>query len=1054
MERGTVPVSIQTGALERAHLVREIAELLSIESPMAELWERCATLLSALAGTDRVQIVLQDGPVRAGSVAAEAIALGATVVRNAGNGYTIGVPIRFGRASFGAICVELPAYDAESTTLLESCALAIGARLRHDSATANSERFANLAFTDSLTGIANRRHFDDDLAREWTRAARAGTPVSLLMIDLDYFKSYNDAYGHQSGDLCLQRVAHALYDCVRRPADAIARYGGEEFVALLPATDLNGATALAEEMRAAVAALDLAHEGSTLGRISLSVGAACITPEPGEDSQALLRAADDALYHAKLAGRNRAYANGYQSDAENARPKHASAPNNLPVALTRLVGRKAETAHLRALLEKHRLVSVVGTGGTGKTRVALAVATESSGRFGDGAWFVDLSPISDPSLIASTIAAVFEAEVSMGESAADALAVILESKDALVVIDNCEHLLAEVANLAVALLRHSPKLSIMTTTREPLGIPGEAVYRLPLLSLPPSEAKLSPEEAVAFDAVALFVERAAESAHGFELTAENVADAVEICRAVDGIALAIELAASRVGITGVAQVAERLREFRLLTGGDRTALPRQRTMHAMIGWSYDLLDERERTLFRRLSIFAGCFTFDAVTEICAGTPVDAEDVYDLLSSLIRKSLVSDDPGHESRYRLLDSVRAFAKERLLEAGEAARLAHWHTDYYEQLARAADSEFRTMSSREWTDALTPDVDNFRAALEWSLDQRGDVELGAALAASVMNFFNDYMPAEAIHWLRKALQTLPRGATPRLEARLCFGMAANARDLPATDMRAASERAIELYRAIGDRAGLAEALRGAAQIVGWYFREDRELADALACESIAIARELGDPIQIAISLRTRGLTMDISDFPAKRAVLEESLALIREHGNERQIASMLTWRSDLEFSAGDLQAALEFGRESVPWARASGSNELVATALGNIANYACAAGEWDTARQYATETVSVSRKTRHYQGVTFGVQALAIVATEEGDYERAARLIGFCDVRCAVLHAGRQADQSEDLLYRSLLKTLRERLGDDGLARAMSAGSNLNEEEAVALAERVQP
>ncbi|HZY99416.1 MAG TPA: diguanylate cyclase [Candidatus Baltobacteraceae bacterium] len=1032
--------------------MRAFAEVLSTDAPVSDLWDRCCATLSELVENESVTIVTRDGGadrvayVFSGGKGTQP--LDRTLPDGAPPLGTLVVPIRFGRTALGAIWLAgATVCDAEHLMLLESCALYAGSRLYHERTTASSE-FAQLAFTDGLTGIANRRRFDEALALEWPRAARDGAPLALIMIDLDFFKGFNDNYGHQAGDLCLQRVAHALHDCVARPADLLARYGGEEFVALLPATDLAGATQIAEDMRAGVEALGIVHAGSSLAQLSLSLGVACAVPDSALAADSLLQAADGALYRAKLGGRNRVYARDYESISEHARPRRIAAFNNLPLQLSRTIGRKTEIAQVAGLLGKHRLVSIVGTGGTGKTRTAIEVASEATNRFADGAWFVDLSPVTDASLIASRIAAAFAGEVSLDESATDALAIILESKDMLLVLDNCEHLINDVANLSIALLRHCQKLNILTTSREPLGIAGEAVYRLPLLSMPPAGSGVTPATAIEYDAIALFAERAMEVKRDFALDEANVGLVVEICRAVDGIALAIELAASRVSVIGLAQVAQRLHDFRLLTGGDRTAVPRQRTMYAMIGWSYDLLSEPEQTLLRRLSVFAGSFTFDAVTEICSGPHVEAEDVFDLLTGLIRKSLVADDPDHDDRYRLLDSIRAFAKEKLYDAGEVDLLERRHADYYEVMARQADAMYRRAPSRDWLDALEPDVDNFRVALDWSLDRRGDVVLGAALAAATSNFFNDYMPSEATRWMIRALELLPKGTAPRIEGRLNLLITTSPRDLPAEQMRAAGERAIEIFRANLDRQQLAEALRGTAQIVGWYFRDDRALADELACESIEIARELEDPIQLALSLRTRGLTIDISDIPAKRAVLEESLALMRAHGNDRQIASMLTWVSDLECSAGENRRALEYGREAVAYAQRSGSNEIYATAIINIANYACVLSEWELARQAVNDAIAVSRKTRYHPTLTFALQAYAYIATEFGDPERGAMLLGFCNVRFGTLHPDRQADQSEDMLYRRLLSALREQLDEAKLARATAAGAAMKEDEAIAL------
>lgn len=1036
-------------------VIRDIAEMLSAGSPLAQLWPRCCSLIASLMANDRVTVAVRepgsdriayvfaagsgrepaDGTVSAGSMSHEVLASGETVVRSGHAGFSVGVPMAFGRTLFGAICLDgVAACDPERVALLESCALYLGAHLHHENAMASSERFAQLAFTDGLTGIANRRRFDEAYGREWSRAIREGAPVSLLMVDLDYFKSFNDTYGHQSGDVCLQRVARALHECVKRPADLVARYGGEEFVALLPGTDAAGATTLAEEMCAAIAAQHIVHEGSSLVRISLSIGVASETPSASGSAEALLQAADYALYRAKLSGRNRVYAHEYHTNAEVARPRRTGADDNLPLQLTRLIGRKRDISQLRTLLDEHRLVSVVGTGGTGKTRVAIALASEVTSRFSDGAWFVDLSPISDKTLVASTVAAVFSADVPMDESAAEALAAVLESKEALLVLDNCEHLLAEVSNLAATLLRRCRKLSIITTSREPLGISGEAVYRLPLLSMPGSGTDTTASSAASYDAVALFVERAMEAKRDFVLTDDNVGQVVAICRAVDGIALAIELAASRVGIIGLTQVAQRLAEFHASSGGGRVGLARQRTMHDTIAWSYELLSAQERALFCDLSVFSGSFTFDAVANICAGPQVDGEEIFDLLYGLIRKSLVSDDPERDGRYRLLDSVRAFAREKL-PADEAGELARRHANYFESMARL--------------EALEPDIDNFRAALEWALDRRGDVVLGASLAAATMNLFG-FMTSEATGWVMKALDALPRGAAPRVEAELCTALASSSRNLPAERLRAAGERAVELCRESGSLKELSEALRALAQIVGWYYRDERVLADALACESIAIARKLGDSAQLAVSLRTRSLTLDVADLPQKRAVLEESLALIRQHGNDRQIGGMLTWISEVEFAAGDKERAMEYCLEAVAFAERGGASELYTTATANLANYACALGDWETLRRVADETIRLSRKTRHHQSLTFALQALAVLAVDVGQPERAAQLVGFCDARCGIVHPERQANSSDESLYRDVMAQLKGRLEGAALARAMKSGAAMNEDEAVLLAE----
>jgi diguanylate cyclase (GGDEF)-like protein len=1059
-----------TAALERAHLVRSVAEVLSSDAPIASLWARCCPLLAALAGSERVVIALReptgdriafsfsadapdyslDGPIHAGTLAGDVLAAGETIVRGDGQKLAVGVPIHFGRMLFGAICFDrIAAYDAEDVTLLESCALYAGARLYHENAVQTSERYARLAFSDGLTGIANRRSFDEAFAREWARAVRDRTPVGIVMLDLDFFKGYNDGYGHQAGDEALRRVAEALAACIKRPGDLLARYGGEEFVVLLPGTDLAGTTVLAESLRNAVAELAIEHEGSSLRRLSLSVGVAAETPLRAHGAPQLLHAADDALYRAKLAGRNRVFGQGYESQTESARPRRMAADNNLPVALSRLIGRREEVAQARSLLADHRLVSIVGTGGTGKTRAAIAVAADVTERFADGVWFVDLSSISDPTLIASTIASHFDAQVPMDDTALESLANALVEKHALLLLDNCEHLIAGVARLAATLLPGCPHLCVLATSREPLGIPGEAVYRLPLLSLPPLNAEPAAAEAMAFDAIALFAERASEANRAFRLTDGNVQAVVQICREVDGIALAIELAASRIGTIDAATLERRIREFRLLGGGDRSAVPRQQTMHAMIGWSYDLLSDAERSLFRRLAIFQGGFTFEAATDVCGTEPIARGDVFELLSGLIRKSLAGDDPRVEGRYRLLESMRAFARERLVDSGELQRVARLHAEYYDAFAQRTSRIYHQTPSREWLGNIEPDTDNLRGALEWALDERGDVLLGASIAAHTIIFFRQILPAEGVRTLRKALACLPPGARPEIEARINNGLQ-NAFDLaPLSVLRAAGERAVELYRGLGDPKQLAESLRILAQMIGWYFRSERELADALACESIAIARKLGDPIQVALCLRTRGLTIDIADLPAKRAVLEESLELMRRHGNDTEICGMLTWIGDFEFSAGDRGRAFEYGREAVRFGESAGSPRQYAAAVTNLACYAVGLRDWETARSAIERSVAASRKTRQSVSLAFAVQAGAVMAQGLGCFDDAARAIGWCDARLAALEQERQADQSEDLLHRALMNDLREHLGAERLARLLDEGAMMGEDAAVALA-----
>jgi non-specific serine/threonine protein kinase len=957
----------------------------------APLWTACGPLLLEISGARGLRVETSSGTKhRWGDARGE-------------RGFA--VPIVAGTI-LGTMHFEGADADAETTMLLESCALGLASRLTNE----------DLAFTDALTGIANRRAFDRALERERARAAREETTLAILMIDLDYFKLYNDAYGHQAGDDCLRQVARALRGHIKRPGDEIARYGGEEFVALLPETDIDGAVAVAEDLRAAIASMTIAHSGSTLEHLSISIGVAAAKGPP--DAADLLRTADDALYQAKIGGRNRVVGAGYESAAATARPSRTTAYNNLPLQLTRLIGRTREVRDVCAEVERFRVVSVVGVGGSGKTRVAVAAGAELLERFEDGVWFADLSPLTDPQLIPPTIAAAFGTN-AVGDDV-NALAQEIGDARLLLILDNCEHLTAAAGAVVARLLRACPGLRILATSREPLDVTGGGIYQLPLLEIG--------------DAVSLFVERASAATRNFAVTDANVSQVVEICRRLDGIALAIELAASRVGAIGIDELAQRF--------------DGRQTTHAMIDWSYYLLSGRERRVFRRLSVFSGGFTLDAVAAVCADDGMERNDALDITTSLIRKSLISHEGTSDlHRHRLLESLRDYARERL-SGDEGPRTARRHAEYFLDVARRADADFIKAESATWIAALAPELDNFRAALDWALVAGRDPTLGASLTAALIYFFSDVVPSEGTRWTRLALDSLPAGIEPGVEARLNFGLIGTSRTEPAARLREAGERCVELYRSMHDRSGLAEALRGLAQILGWYFREERERADALACEAIAIAREIGDPILLAQAIRTRGLTIDIADFPAKRAALEESLALYLAHGNARQIASGYTWISEMEFSAGDEERAFAYGAEALRHAEAAGSAQLRAGTASNLAAYAAARGDWQAARDAAETAIRVARATRQEESLTFSLQSLAIVLEAHGDPYGAARVLGFCNTRVDTLHPGRQADQSEDILYHRLLAKLEASLGDR-LSSALAEGASENEDAIVALA-----
>jgi diguanylate cyclase (GGDEF)-like protein len=689
--------SPQMSATGRSGVVRRVAELLSAETPVADLWGRCCEQILALCDAkiatiamcdlhgERIVYAFEQGKVApckgttiaSDSVLAQVFSSSETVVRNDPPVCAIGVPVRFGRVLLGALCVEgIAAYDPELVTLLESCALYVAARIDYENVLQSSERYEELALSDGLTGIANRRRLDEALASEWRRLMRERKPLTLLMIDVDYFKLFNDRYGHEAGDVCLKQIARLIQETVKRPADLIARYGGEEFVVLLPGTDQNGGVGIAEKLVAGVSDLGMPHAASPLGHVTVSIGIAAAVPTAQTNADVVLRAADRALYEAKHSGRNRLVASVVRE--------------NLPTPSTTFVGRTAEVADLTHFLASHHLVTITGSGGAGKTRVALEVARDLTERFEDGTWFVDLADLRDPASIAAAISTAISEDIPEG-AAMTGLARAMEAKRALLILDTCEHLVQPVAEVVVTLLRACPHLRILATSREELGILGEAIYRLPLLPLP-GPADLDVAAIAKTEAVALFVDRANAVVPDFKLTSSNAELVADICRQVEGLPLAIEFAAAQLAVLELEPLGKLLSQA-LAASSRRTGPQRQRTLGALIDWSYADLPEKERTLFRRLSVFPANWTLDAATEVCAIDGIDPDDIFDLVSALIRKSLVIDEMvGDDSRYRLLGVSREYARDKLAAAGELRRLVARHAASYHRAAQGNEPETR--------------------------------------------------------------------------------------------------------------------------------------------------------------------------------------------------------------------------------------------------------------------------------------------------------------------------------------------------------------------------
>ena len=728
--------------------------------------------------------------------------------------------------------------------------------------------------------------------------------------------------------------------------------------------------------------------------------------------------------------------------------------HNLPSQATSFVGRTTELAELRALVSGgSRLVTITGPGGIGKSRLALQAAADALDGTGDGAWLVELAPVAEPELVTRTVAAALRVSEAPGLPMLDTLTDAVGDQDLLLILDNAEQVLGAVAELADALIRSCPRVCLLVTSREPLGIIGEHVFRVPGLSVPPADLAV-PGRLAGFESVQLFAEHAALHQRGFVVDDANAAAVAAICIRLDGIPLALELAAARLGSLSVSEINDRLgQRFRLLTTGNRTALPRHQTLRNLIDWSYDLLSHEERTVLDRLSVFAGGWTLDAAEAVACGGDVAEWQVLDLLAALVGKSLVQAEVIRGStRYRLLETVRHYAAERLaLRAGPDLRDARVaHRDYYLSLVETAAVRLRGPEELSWLDRIEAEFDNVRAALGFSIADPDSAEPGLRLATGLKWFC--YMrghSGEVIDALSLLLARPDARQPTRNRAR---ALAASCHLLNNFGLNPAipamAQEAVAIGRGLADDFVAGDALCALC----WYTFLAGDLPAALVMvdEAIALARSAGNPHLLTTALGHRATFKgQAGDLDAASADQREVLALARAAGDNYVLAIALMNLGVDQVGVGELGAGIAYLQEALRVTEAHGYQHVAAAVAANFGFAYLMDGDAASARRPLLRVLDAARATGEKSFVHVALLGLALAVGPDGDPALAATLHGAADHQYE--RAGEGLDTVEAKLRASDHARLLDKLGQATFDAACQVGRSLSQAEAIDLAVR---
>ena len=669
----------------------------------------------------------------------------------------------------------------------------------------------------------------------------------------------------------------------------------------------------------------------------------------------------------------------------------------VPIPLTSFIGREKEIKEVAALLAKSRLVTLTGSGGVGKTRLAIQVVAEVLDRFPDGVWFLDLAPLSDPALVPATFANIVGLRESGDLSAIELLKYFFQSRRSLVIFDNCEHLIDACSQLGHFLLTSCEHLLILATSREPLRVSGEIPYRVPSLTVPGYNIQFALTELANMESVRLFTERATLIAPEFVFNALNAFDIARICQRLDGIPLAIELAAARANLLSTQQILTGLDDrFHLLTHGLRSALQRHQTLSAAIDWSYNLLPAQEQLFFGRLSVFAGGWTLEAAESVCEGNGIEKREILDFLSELLNKSLILAESGQglEMRYNMLETIRLYGRTKLSKKSEAQMMPQRHLAYFVELAERAEPNLRAFEMVTWLDRLEVDLDNIRTALEYALER--NIESALALASALLWFWHIRGHTnECVGWLERGLsiETIERGNKPLQPDRaLIRGKAlrvAGFLNLMLTETGRAAlflEESLTLFQGLGTlgKQGRAYALLHLAEVA--HNRLDLRGQKALLEESLALFQGIDDKFGLAECINVIGhYAVDDGDYEQARSLLEEHLTLRQTIGDRDGYALAHLALGYLAFHQGHYEQATVHYETSLTLFREVSNRGAVSMVLSGLGRVAQARGAYGRAITLLEESIALNQDLGDKFAVATGLHELGLVALSQGDYQR---------------------------------------------------------------------